>query len=85
MALFDVIEIPFVLGSTAVTLLLCWKGTVWWYKKYIPKPTNPIHSSVVNSNIKSLIEMKNLLDEKLITQEEFDEYKKKHLENLKAG
>jgi len=85
MALFDIIEAPFVLGSTAITLFLCWKATVWWYKKYIPKPTNQIHSSAINSNVKSLIEMKKLLDEKLISEEEFNEYKKRHIDKIKAS
>ena len=80
--------LPWAILFVTVSGVMCyiaWKVTIWTIKKYFPKPTPVIHRSVANSSAKSLLEMKKLLDDKIITQVEFDEYKKKHLENLKAG
>ena len=84
----DYSKLPWAILFLAVTIGFCvfaWKVIVWTIKKYFPKPTPITHLSVANSSVKSLIEMKKLLDDKVITQEEFDSYKKKHLNNLKVS
>lgn len=67
---------------TGVAIFVFWKTLVWFYKNYMPKPSTGIHSGQQASSMKSLVEMKKLLDEKLITQEEFDQYKKSTLEKI---
>lgn len=84
----DISKLPWAflfLGITAILCFISWKVIGWTFKKYIPKPTPKIHQNELNINTRSLIEMKKLLDEKLITQEEFDEFKKKQLDQLKAS
>ena len=72
------------LGAGIISFTL-FKVGLQYTKEVLPKPSSVPNRATINSSTKSLIDMKRLLDEKVITQTEFDEYKKKHLGNLKEG
>ena len=73
-----------ILGGGMISLTL-FKVVIQYTKDVLPKPTPVVHQATINSSTKSLMDMKKLLDEKVVTQSEFDEFKKKHLNNIKEG